>query len=195
MSSGSEAPSNRRYPRITRSPGSLAYEFLDRFSERGGLLSGRKDALRGDDGGGERDRVVQHIVAGRPHGVRRVRFGRSGWNCRHGHHAVGGGDVCGYGMATPTTSATRVFIGPLSLLECATVGNDAASSLFDEKIDREVVGRQRLASSGSSGPGRSAVRAWRQRGPPLADERGHARDWRHEAGTGTHVSGQLCTFG
>src|SRR5439155_15949792 len=148
MSSGSEAPSNRRYPRITRSPGSLAYEFLDRFSQRGGLLSGRKDAIRGDDGGGERDRVVQHIVAGRPHGVRRVRFGRSGWNCRHGYHAVGGGDVCGYGMATPTTSATRVFIGPLSLLECATVGNDAASSLFDEKIDREVVGRQRLAFSG-----------------------------------------------
>ncbi len=186
MSSGSEAPSNRRYPRITRSPGSLAYEFLDRFSERGGLLSGRKDALRGDDGGGERDRVVQHIVAGRPHGVRRVRFGRSGWNCRHGHHAVGGGDVCGYGMATPTTSATRVFIGPLSLLECATVGNDAASSLFDEKIDREVVGRQRLASSGSSGPGRSAVRAWRQLGPPLADERGHARDCRRSGAHRSH---------
>src|SRR5207247_8825508 len=104
-------------------------------------------------------------------GVRRVRFGRSGWHCRHGHHAVGRGDVCGYGMATPTTSATRVFIGPLSLLECAAVSNDAASSLFDEKNGREVVGRQRLASSessGSSGPARSAARAWHQRGPPPA---------------------------
>ena len=229
MSSGSEAPSNRRYPRITRSPGSsVSFVSMTRrrrptiekratnplptnssiasASVAGSIptialilrktdVSGRKDALRCGDGGGERDRVVQDILAGRPHGVRRVRFGRSGWHCRHGHHAVGSGDVCGYGMATPTTSATRVFIGPPSLLECATVGNDAASSLFDEENGREVVGRQRLASSGSSGPARSAVRAWHQRGPPLADERGHARDWRHEAGTGTHVSGQLCTFG
>src|SRR2546428_10927358 len=97
-------------------------------------------------------------------------------------------------MATPTTSATRVFIGPPSLLECATVGNDAASSLFDGENGREGVGRQRLASSGASGPARSAVRAWHQRGPPLADERAHARDWLPEAGTRTHDAGQLCTI-
>jgi len=29
----------------------------------------------------------------------------------------------------------------------------------------------------------------------FADERSHARDRRHEAGTGTHASGQVCTFG
>jgi hypothetical protein len=32
-------------------------------------------------------------------------------------------------------------------------------------------------------------------GPLLAEERGHARGWRHEAGTGTHGSGQLATPG
>jgi hypothetical protein len=37
--------------------------------------------------------------------------------------------------------------------------------------------------------------AWRPSGPPLADERGHARSRRHEAGTGTQVSGQLATLG
>jgi hypothetical protein len=37
--------------------------------------------------------------------------------------------------------------------------------------------------------------ARRPGGAPLADERGHARNRRHEAGTGTQVSGQLATLG
>src|SRR3989442_3903307 len=172
MSSGSEAPSNRRYPRITRSPGSsVSFVSMTRrrrptiekratnplptnssiasASVAGSIptialilrktdVSGREDPLRFDDGGGERDGCVQYIVACSPHGVRRVRFGRSGWHCRHGHHAVGSGYACGYGMATPTTRATPSFIGPPSPLERATVGNDAASSLFDEGNGREV---------------------------------------------------------
>jgi len=37
--------------------------------------------------------------------------------------------------------------------------------------------------------------ARRPSGPPLADERGHARSRPHEAGTGTQLSGQLATLG
>ena len=68
---------------------------------------------------------------------------------------------------------------------------------------RTVFGWQRRRAAGppllplllTLARGRAAGAGGAPSGPPLADEGGHARAGGHEAGTGTHASGQLGTLG